>query len=147
MTPNVAGDKGYGIDMILEEWRQLSSAFEGLSIQLVRLEKSADGVVLATTRTTTTLTAKAICCAFPQLVADPKLTYFDDKLLNKNLVMNGSVRFHWDNKRGRVASLQYNVDVLTPILKLLGNLEEALCVFNRANLAPDGKINTANVVY
>ncbi|KAF1789043.1 Stress up-regulated Nod 19 [Phytophthora cactorum] len=39
--------------------------------------------------------------------------------------MCGSVHFEWDNVYGRVVSMQSEVDLLTPLLHLLGSLEDA----------------------
>ncbi|KAF4139153.1 hypothetical protein GN958_ATG11671 [Phytophthora infestans] len=59
------------------------------------------------------------------------------KLLNQRLVMRGSVYFDWDSTVDCVARIQSQSDMLTPLLRLLGTLEDVSLVFQSALVTPD----------
>ncbi|KAF1775799.1 hypothetical protein GQ600_24580 [Phytophthora cactorum] len=46
--------------------------------------------------------------------------------------MRGAVHFDWDSENGRIARLHHKADLLTPLLELLGSLEEVSSVFENA---------------
>lgn len=50
--------------------------------------------------------------------------------------MRGSARFKWDDAYCRVASVMSQSDTLTPMLRLLENLEGVSRVFEKALIAP-----------
>ncbi|ETP37234.1 hypothetical protein F442_14949 [Phytophthora nicotianae P10297] len=51
--------------------------------------------------------------------------------------MLGSIRFEWDAINGQVTSVSTESDMLTPMLHLLGNLEDVSRVFADALLSLD----------
>ncbi|KAG3085235.1 hypothetical protein PI124_g18537 [Phytophthora idaei] len=60
-------------------------------------------------------------------------------LLNQRLSVSGSVRFDWDTSTGRVIRLESKVDLMTPMLQLLGSLEDVARVFDKALVTLDGR--------
>ncbi|KAG6623330.1 uncharacterized protein IUM83_06265 [Phytophthora cinnamomi] len=140
MADDVAGDTGFGVECLLENWRQLSTYHEDMEIELVRLDVGSDDDLVATVRSATTLSEKALRHGFPHLFENGEWTSLGLRLLGKRLVMSGAVSFAWNEDKGRVASLQYSVDMLTPMMHLLGNLEDAARVFARANVTPESRL-------
>lgn len=61
-------------------------------------------------------------------------------LLNKRLVIQGTVRFDWDETSGRVVRLESKMDMVTPLLKLLGALDKVAAVFDNARITPEGSV-------
>ncbi|OWZ05958.1 BZIP transcription factor [Phytophthora megakarya] len=109
-----------GPEALLENWKLVSQYGGDVNFQLKRLEQVATDSLLATTRTSVTVTANT-------------------KLLNKRLVLRGSVRFDWDQSMGRVTRHESTVDLLTPLLELLGNLKDVAVVFDKALMTLEGK--------
>ncbi|OWZ02498.1 hypothetical protein PHMEG_00025927, partial [Phytophthora megakarya] len=62
------------------------------------------------------------------------------KLLNQRLVMRGLVRFDWDNNTNRMAGIHSQSDLLTPMLRRLGSLQDVSRAFNGALVTPTGRL-------
>ncbi|GMF13506.1 unnamed protein product [Phytophthora lilii] len=60
------------------------------------------------------------------------------RLADHRIVMQGPVRFNWDNTSNRMSGLYTQTDMVSPLLQLLGNLEDVLVVFSQARLTSDG---------
>lgn len=111
-----------------------------MEIELVRLDLGSDDGLVATVRSATTLSERALRHGFPHLFNSGQWTDIGRRLLGKRLVMDGAVNFVWSEEKGRVVSLQYSADMLTPMLQLLGNLEDVARVFAGANITPDSRL-------
>ncbi|KAL3673814.1 hypothetical protein V7S43_001504 [Phytophthora oleae] len=131
---------GYGVDTILQHWKDFSFVFEGIGIELVSLERCAEGGVLASVRSVATLSDKTISYAFPHLIRDGEMSLMAAKLQGQRIEMRGWVHFQWSDDVERVDSVRYNVDILTPIMQLLHDLEGTARVFNNANITPESKL-------
>ncbi|KAG2782294.1 hypothetical protein PC129_g4638 [Phytophthora cactorum] len=55
-------------------------------------------------------------------------------------IMRESMRFEWDGRAGRVSSMDRQSDMLTPLLHLLGRLEDMRRVFQSALVTPDCRL-------
>jgi hypothetical protein len=79
---------------------------------------------------------------FPHLVEGKatRLSSIADKLLGQRLVIRGSVRFDWDSGSSRVTRLISQGDMLSPLLQLLGNLDDVSLVFSRSRIQPDANL-------
>ncbi|KAE8880184.1 hypothetical protein PF005_g29477 [Phytophthora fragariae] len=137
---DVAGDIGFGVECLLENWRQLAMLHEDMEIELLRLDVGADDDLIATLRSATTLSERVLRHGFLHLFENGQWTPLGERLLGKRLVMNGVVNFVWSQEKGRVVSLQYSVDMLTPMVQLLGNLEDVARVFAHANMSPESRL-------
>eukprot|EP00644_Phytophthora_capsici_P005999 jgi/Phyca11/559069/estExt2_Genewise1.C_PHYCAscaffold_21038 len=140
MTEDVIGDTGFGVQSLLDGWKQLSMYHEDLEIELIRLDIGPDEDLIATVRSATTMSEKALRHGFPHLFHDGEWTPLGKKLLGQRMVMHGAVSFVWNEDNGRVSSLQYSVDMLTPVMQVLGNLEDVAHVFGRAHVTPDSRL-------
>ncbi|KAG6623329.1 uncharacterized protein IUM83_06264 [Phytophthora cinnamomi] len=91
MADDVAGDTGFGVECLLENWRQLSTYHEDMEIELVRLDVGSDDDLVATVRSATTLSEKALRHGFPHLFENGEWTSLGLRLLGKRLVMSGAI--------------------------------------------------------
>lgn len=131
-APDVAFNRGRGPNAILEFWRLSSFHHKTLGFRLVRLERGANGLVVAFADGSTTTTKKMLRTALPHLVREAKWSAIATKLVGLRLVIPSTTTFGWDNEVARIVSVHYETDMLTPLLKLLDNLENVSIVLNSA---------------
>ncbi|ETK94292.1 hypothetical protein L915_02632 [Phytophthora nicotianae] len=133
-SPNIVCGGVVGVEALLEHWRATSSYFPDIEVGLVRLEQKYRGMLLATTRTKFTITEHSLRRCFPHLI-----NYRDmwTKLLNQQLVIRGEVCFKWEADNHCVIELLQRGDLLTPVLKLVGSLEDVALVFDKAGISPE----------
>ncbi|GMF65825.1 unnamed protein product [Phytophthora lilii] len=143
MAEDVIGDTGFGVESLLKNWRQLSMYHEDMEIELVRLDVGPDKGLIANVRSAATMSETALRHGFPHLFKNGEWTPLGARLLGKRIIMRGAVSFVWDEGRGREASLQYSVDMLTPMIQLLGSLEDVAQVFDHANVTPESRLVAA----
>ncbi|POM63681.1 Hypothetical protein PHPALM_20885 [Phytophthora palmivora] len=140
MAEDVASDTGFGVESLLNGWRRLSMCNEDMEIELVRLNVGLDNDLIATVRSATTMSEKALRHGFPHLLKDGQWTSLGARLLGQRIVMHGAVSFVWNKEKGRVVSLQCSVDMMTPMMQLLGNLKGVTQVFAHAQVTPDSRL-------
>uniref|UniRef100_H3GNP8 BZIP domain-containing protein n=1 Tax=Phytophthora ramorum TaxID=164328 RepID=H3GNP8_PHYRM len=141
MAPDVTDGSICGVDALLENWSLFSVYFDNINIQLERLEIGGSvNLVMATTTTTVTISADTLRRVFPHLVANEEGNSLATKLQGRCISMRGSVLFTWDDKNDCVASMQSRSDMLTPLLQLLGNLEDVSRVFDSALVTPECRL-------
>ncbi|KAG2783529.1 hypothetical protein PC129_g9619 [Phytophthora cactorum] len=124
--------------------------FQDVDVQLQRLEKIADSAVVGTTTTSFTLTRCSLMNAFPHLFYGSTVRGVQRtesrgyrlvlKLLDQRLVVSGSVRFDRDNLNNRVVRISSQIDLVSALLQLLGNVEDVSFVFNGARITPEGNV-------
>ncbi|KAL3657765.1 hypothetical protein V7S43_017337 [Phytophthora oleae] len=154
MAQDVTDGDVCGAQALLESWRLLSLYFDDIHVQLKRLEQVSTDSLLASTVTSVSITENTLQSAFPHLLVSRGLegeatsvwSPLAAKLLNQRLVLHGSVRFDWDAALGRVDRVEFKTDLLTPLLKLLGSLEDVATVFEKALVTPEGKMLSTNTV-
>ncbi|RAW21605.1 hypothetical protein PC110_g21952, partial [Phytophthora cactorum] len=140
MAPDVVHNSGVGVEAMMRSWRRLSNWFEDAELELDRLEKGIDGSIVATTITSITINETTVRYVFPQLHDSGGISRkrrSTQKLLGQRIVMHGVIRFEWDSGFGRLTSLVGHSDLLTPVLQLLGNVEDACFVFEKSLARPD----------
>ncbi|KAG3196500.1 hypothetical protein PC128_g7598 [Phytophthora cactorum] len=151
MMASVTSETGHGVDALMENWGFVSKFHPDIDVQLVSLEYTADGLVIGKTLGRLTITENTLYHAFPHLIGageGEKRAEFARRLLGQQLVMRGAVHFDWDSENGRIARLHHKADLLTPLLELLGSLEEVSSVFENALVTPEstsvtwGKLST-----
>ncbi|OWZ21818.1 hypothetical protein PHMEG_0003568 [Phytophthora megakarya] len=60
------------------------------------------------------------------------------KLLGQKLEICSVARFVWDDTMARVSEVSFQTDLITPILNVLGSLEQVASVFSYALVTPEG---------
>ncbi|KAK1929664.1 hypothetical protein P3T76_014881 [Phytophthora citrophthora] len=137
MAPDVVGLTGCGVERLIEDFRLLSLYLPSLSTRLLRLEMGPRESIIATTRVEFTLKTNTIRLAFPHLIQDGEWSPTALLLLDQRVVMQGTTHFEWDSESCRIILLQVKADLLTPMLKLLGDLETVVYVFEDALITPE----------
>ncbi|KAG7376011.1 hypothetical protein PHYBOEH_001868 [Phytophthora boehmeriae] len=148
MALNVTDGNLRGVEALLENWRVFSLSFDNVHVELEHLHKAAEGSLIATTTTSVTISENTLQRLFPHLNSDGKggveggeWSDLAKKLLGQCLVMRGSVRFDWDGTMERVVDMFSQLDMLSPMLRVLGSLEDVSFVFEKALISPDGRLN------
>ncbi|KAG2782336.1 hypothetical protein PC129_g4628 [Phytophthora cactorum] len=151
MAPDVTTGFEYGPEALLENWKRFSLCFDDVRVQLRRLETgdAVDSLVVSTI-TSITISSDTLRQAFPHLNSDGQAgvrggewSPLVAKLLDRRLVVQGSVSFDWDSKTDRVTRVMTQLDMLTPMLRLLGSLEDVSRVFENALITPEGRLSGA----
>ncbi|KUF85285.1 hypothetical protein AM587_10010498 [Phytophthora nicotianae] len=128
-----------GAEAILRSWKLLSSWFRNVQLELVRIKKMSANSVVAVTTTSITITEETLRHAFPHLIdtgTGSSSFALVHLLLDERLVLHGSTYFEWDPVYGRVTRVVSQADMITPVLMLLGSLEDVSRVFENALVSP-----------
>ncbi|OWZ04963.1 hypothetical protein PHMEG_00023037, partial [Phytophthora megakarya] len=132
-TSDVTDGFKVGPEAILENMLLFSYYFRNFHVVLEELKKgpTADSIVAITT-TSVTISENTLRLVFPHLAEDwvESQHSLGSKLLNQQLVMRGLVRFDWDNITNRVVGIYSQSDLLTPMLRTLGSLQDVSRAFN-----------------
>ncbi|RLN91876.1 hypothetical protein BBJ28_00024734, partial [Nothophytophthora sp. Chile5] len=142
MTDDVAVGELRGIDALFEQWRRYSAYYKDLHLELERLEKAPDGAIIASAELSVTVTDGTLQHVFPHLL-DPArgdCLLLGARLLGQRLRCRCSMRFEWDNVSMRVAQLEVMMDLVTPLLRILGTLENVANVLGHARITPENAI-------
>ncbi|GMF27630.1 unnamed protein product [Phytophthora lilii] len=136
MVPDVICNTGNGLKHVMKTWKRLSQFFSDVEITLEQLKKDAHGSLVATTKTSLMITEHTLRNVFPHFCAEADsnengsdASSLGRKLIGQRLIVWGSSRFEFDERTGRITSLICMSDMVTPMLKLLGNLEDVSTVF------------------
>ncbi|OWZ08601.1 hypothetical protein PHMEG_00018822 [Phytophthora megakarya] len=148
MAPDLDAGTVRGFKALVNNWRVFTKSFQDVQLQLQSLKQISETLLVATTTTTTiTISASSMENMFPHLMnkADGTWSPLATMLFGHRFVMHGSVSFHWDNTRNCVVGLISKMDMVSPMLQVLGNLEDVSRVFNGARITPDGNIVVKDV--
>ncbi|ETK88634.1 hypothetical protein L915_07140 [Phytophthora nicotianae] len=136
-----------GVDALARNWAVYTQYFRDVQIRLDRLDQVVENSLVATTTTSITITRNSLTKIFPHLMSDDfdydkerEWSRIAGRLVNQRLVMRGSVHFNWDGTSNRVMGLITQADMVSPLLQLLGNLEDVSRVFRRARINPESNI-------
>ncbi|KAG6615847.1 BZIP transcription factor [Phytophthora cinnamomi] len=140
MAPGVIVENGRGVGAMLERWRFISLSQPNFEVQVVRLKNSPAGSVVASTKTKVILCESMLRYAFPKLSVSKRGQILAAKLLGQHVEILGHTTFVWDSENGRVLSVDGKADVLTPMLRLLGNLDDLAFVFDQALATLQGRL-------
>eukprot|EP00644_Phytophthora_capsici_P018469 jgi/Phyca11/21279/fgenesh1_pg.PHYCAscaffold_87_\ len=132
MAPDVLYNAGRGVEAILKNWTYFSLWFQDVEVQLDGLKKHGQESLIAKTTTTFIITEKTVANVFPHLNGQDADGVLASKLLGQKIVLKGSTRFDWDSGYGRVTSVISESDMLTPMLRVLGSLEDVSKVFEKS---------------
>ncbi|KAG7389668.1 hypothetical protein PHYBOEH_007383 [Phytophthora boehmeriae] len=137
MAPDLICNTECGVEALVEHLTCVSNAFQDLETRLVRLEGDTDDCVVATTLTTCTITNTVLQYACPHLVSEKKgWSRHVTRLLGQHISIRGVTRFHWDIEDELVTRIVYEADLLTPLLQILGTLEDVSWVFAKSLHTP-----------
>ncbi|KAK1935443.1 bZIP transcription factor 1 [Phytophthora citrophthora] len=139
MDVNILHGSGHGVEALLMHWKRLSKFFGDVECRLISLNQDTEDWVVATTTVSCTITEATVTNVFPHLVANDGYcrSPLVDKLVGRRMVVQNSQRFEWDCAFGRIVRIIDQYDLITPMLKLLGNLQDVSTVLSNANIRPD----------
>ncbi|OWZ02991.1 hypothetical protein PHMEG_00025354 [Phytophthora megakarya] len=133
MSPDVSVNSGFGVETIIQEWLSMTLKHQDLTVRLIRLEYDERNMILATVKSSITITEEMFLPESPLIVNrnhDHQTSPLVAKLVGQQLVIPTTIRFEWDSKADRVLSMHANPDFVTPFLTLLGNMEDATRVID-----------------
>ncbi|KAG7375824.1 hypothetical protein PHYPSEUDO_015188 [Phytophthora pseudosyringae] len=142
VAPDVTFNTERGAEAIMTSWRRISRWFPDMEVELDGVTKDAARSFLARTTTTVTISEQTLRNAFPHLWLNDRrgerqwLT-LAEKIVGQRIVMRGSTQFEWDSAVCRVRRVASHSDMLTPMLTLLGSLENVSRVFDKALVTMD----------
>ncbi|OWY97956.1 hypothetical protein PHMEG_00031396 [Phytophthora megakarya] len=139
ISPNVAFNSEQGVEALIRNWQDLSQWFQDVHVELEELDKSVEGSVIAATRTSVTISEQTLRYVFPHLCESSILSRarYARHLVGQRLVMPGLARFKWDGANQCVASVTAQSDMLAPMLRVLGTLEDVANVFELSRISLD----------
>ncbi|KAG7387376.1 hypothetical protein PHYBOEH_008259 [Phytophthora boehmeriae] len=140
MTPDVMIETGSGIEAVMESWMTAFNYFNDLDCQLMRLENGPGETLVCVMKVRVGVTLHTLRHVFPHLFVEGILTPLGGKMLGQQLCVSCNVHLKWDPSRGRISSMTYDGDFMTPLLQLLGNLEDVSHVFGDAYVSPDCRL-------
>ncbi|KAK1929105.1 hypothetical protein P3T76_015398 [Phytophthora citrophthora] len=108
----------------------------GISLGVEEFQTNDCNSLVAVTTTSVTITRETLRIVFPHLKTTNNSESLGNRLINRRLQMRGSTRFEWDNSTRKVTRIISQSDMMTPILGLLGNLEDVSKVFEKALISP-----------
>lgn len=128
-----------GLEALARNWCVFTEFFQDVQLQLERLESIGYNTLVATATLSVTISRLSMHKIFPHLATSKRkaLQSIARSLLGQRLVMPVSVRFDWDCSSNRVVRLISQGDMLSPMLKVLGNLEDVSLAFSHALVKPD----------
>ncbi|OWZ15742.1 hypothetical protein PHMEG_00010559 [Phytophthora megakarya] len=141
MTADLDAGTVIGLEALARNWRVFTEFFQGVQMQLGRLDQIAERSVVATTTLSATVSRLTLHNMFPHLVSGKKsLSSIANRLLGHRLVIRVAVRFDWDEANNRVVSVISQGDMVTPVLQVLGCLNDVSLVFSKSRIKPDGNL-------
>ncbi|KAK1935466.1 hypothetical protein P3T76_010691 [Phytophthora citrophthora] len=139
MAPDVIFNSEQGVGVILRHWQQLSTWFSAIEVDLENLERRGEDSVTAVTRTDITISELTLSDVFPHLRGCYQ-TRLASQLVGRRFTLEGFAYFEWDHDRQCVSSVIAQSDMITPILRLLSDLEDVSWVFEMARISPDFRV-------
>ncbi|KAG7387469.1 hypothetical protein PHYPSEUDO_014117 [Phytophthora pseudosyringae] len=137
MAPEVVYGPLGGVEALLESWTLFSHYFDRIRLTLASLHPVDASTVAASTIISLTISESSIVDAFPNLSSKAEDKQIAAKLRGQRVVMTGTVRFYWNSSSNRVVRVLNQADMLSPLLSLLGSLDEVSRVFENARVTPD----------
>ncbi|KAJ8531783.1 hypothetical protein ON010_g14180 [Phytophthora cinnamomi] len=145
MSPLVVIGEIIGVDALSEQWQRYSTYFGNLHLNLMWMKEQPFGALNTSASLSITITETTLRCVFPHLLgmtradganADSGNLPLCARLLGQRLECRCSTRFLWDST-GLVSRLDSAMDLVTPLLRVLGNLQDVSLVLDNALITPD----------
>ncbi|OWZ23491.1 hypothetical protein PHMEG_0001621, partial [Phytophthora megakarya] len=138
MVPDLTFGELCRVEALIRQ--RYSSYFGRLRFRLHRMELHPVGVIQTTATLSLTITEVMLRFVFLHLLDQTLVTMNTQSTICPcvtSFLVNNSLRFAWNELGGRVARFESTVDLLTTLLRILGNVEDVGCVFNEAVVTPE----------
>ncbi|KAL3673953.1 hypothetical protein V7S43_001639 [Phytophthora oleae] len=140
MSQDMSDGTMHGLEGVIQSWKFMSRCFDNIDIVPLRLENGPGGMLVANCKCNLTITENTLRLAFPQLLrgqVGSKFSSLAANIVGKILAIQGTMHLCWDAEIGRMTSVTWQVDLVKPLLELVGSIEDVSRVFNHALIAPD----------
>ncbi|ETP04825.1 hypothetical protein F441_18483, partial [Phytophthora nicotianae CJ01A1] len=146
MARDVLVEPTSGEDALIRNWSLVTQWFPDVLVQLKQLKQLTKNSLIASITVSFTISAAAMQGAFPHLLnarEGSRCAQIAERVWDQHLVLQGSVCFDWDDKSKQVIRLHHQVDMMSVMLQMLGNLEDVALVFNGAHVTPECAVSSA----
>lgn len=149
MSPHVALGEMNAVDALLEQWRRYSTYFGNLHLKLMQMEEQSLGALAVSAVLSITIKEITLRRVFPHLLGSTRTNGADPgsgnlslctRLLGQRLECRCSLRFLWDESTAQVTRLDSTMDLVTPLLWVLGNLQDVSVVLDKALISSENAI-------
>ncbi|KAF4043308.1 hypothetical protein GN244_ATG04349 [Phytophthora infestans] len=146
MAPDLATGTVFGFEALARNWGIVGLLFDDVRFKLDHVERATEISIVAKTTTSFTISRQSIVdvCRDEDFSDSPaqrtRWTRIAAVLLEERLTMRGTVQFTWDNSAKRMIGLVSQLDMISSLLKLLGNVEDISIIFSSACLSLEGNI-------
>ncbi|KAG3168965.1 hypothetical protein PC128_g19255 [Phytophthora cactorum] len=140
MAPDVIIDTASGAHTLMRNRILFTQWFPDVRIQLKQLKQITEHSLIAFTTTSFTISAAAMKGAFPHLFQANEGTRsarVAARLRDQHLVLQSSVCFGWDEESKQVIRIHHQVDLVSVLVHILGNLEDVVLVFIGVQISPE----------
>ncbi|KAJ8566712.1 hypothetical protein ON010_g6407 [Phytophthora cinnamomi] len=137
-----------GVDALMEQLRLYSQCFGDPHLQLKRVESVSAGVMAARVELSVTMTELTLKHIFPNLDgknggANGGNLY--ERFLDQRLKCHGSMTSLFDENSERVVRLETKIDLLSPLLRVVGNVEDVIGVLENTRISLECVISNKNM--
>ncbi|ETP44556.1 hypothetical protein F442_08869 [Phytophthora nicotianae P10297] len=137
-SASVVFNSDYGFKAMIQSLNRISHSFGRPAFELKRCEEFSSNSLEATSTISLTITGKTLSDVFPHLFPNESVYLsLRTKLLQQRIIVYSSTRFELDTNHTRVTTMVTKSDFMSPMLGLLGSLEDVRRVFERAQISPD----------
>lgn len=137
VRPDVILGDFQGISVVIDQWRSLSSTFDDVVIELLRIDSinifESQTMLLLNTHCSLTISAKSIDCIFPHLKHNQRLK---EKLIGKRLTISAAGEFCLD-EHCQLQRVNCSFQFVPPMLSALGNAEDLVAVLDGARIVEE----------
>ncbi|KAG1705330.1 hypothetical protein DVH05_004261 [Phytophthora capsici] len=129
-----------GVDALMKQLRLYLQYFGNPQLQLQRVESMAPGVMTARAKLSVTVTESTLRHIFPHLTAPTGGDGHDGKLyeglFGQRLECSSALSFLFDGS-DRVERMEISIDMTTPLLRVLGAIEDVSKVLKNARISSE----------
>ncbi|ETL88517.1 hypothetical protein L917_12405 [Phytophthora nicotianae] len=146
MAEDVTDGVVLGVQALMDTINYRYRCLDTIDQRPIRMDDGPGNSLTIVIQCDVTITEGMLWYGFPNLVKNEDRSPLADKMLGQKLEIEGSMYLAVDNTTGRVTRLQWKVDLLTPLLRLLGTLNDVSQVFIGARLSAEGTVNASACV-
>ncbi|OWZ21875.1 hypothetical protein PHMEG_0003503 [Phytophthora megakarya] len=143
LMPDVTSVGGVGVEAHVTEWKNISAIYPDFDMRIVRIEEGPSGEVVVASKTILTFSEDTFRNAYPHMLDNSNKNVITAKLWGQKIEVATVAHFVWNNTMGRIAEIMFQVDMIPPLVQVLGSLELVANLFSYAFLTPEGHVVVA----